>query len=45
MAKTKKTNKPQINTKHVNDETTSFVIPNTSTTIVVIDNHMAIIQV
>jgi hypothetical protein len=40
-----KTNKPQINTKHMNDKTTSFVIPNTRIATVAIDNHMAIIQV
>jgi hypothetical protein len=40
-----KTNKPQINIKPMNDKTTSFVIPNTSTTTIVINNHMAIIQV
>jgi hypothetical protein len=45
MAKTKKTNEPHINTKHVNDKTTSSVIPNTSTITIVINNHMAIIQV
>jgi hypothetical protein len=38
-------NKPQINTKPMNEETTSFVVPNISTTTVAIENHMAIIRV
>ncbi len=40
-----KTNKPHINTKALNEKTTTFVVPNISTTIVAIGNHMVVFQV
>ncbi len=40
-----KTNKPHINTRALNEKTTTFVVPNINTTIVAIDNHMVVIQV
>jgi hypothetical protein len=40
-----KTNKPHINTRALNEKTTTFVVLNISTTIVAIDNHMVVIQV
>ncbi len=38
-----KSNKPQINIKPIIDMSTMFIIPNISTTIIIIDNHMVII--
>jgi len=40
-----KTNKPDMNTKAVNEKAITFVVLDISTTIVAIYNHMAIIQV
>jgi hypothetical protein len=39
-----KTNKPQMDTRAVNEKATTFVVLDIST-IVAIDNHMVIIQV
>ncbi len=40
-----KNDKPHINTKPVNEKTTTFVIFDINTTTMVIDNHMVVIQV
>jgi hypothetical protein len=40
-----KTNKPRMNTKVENEKTTTYVVLDISTTLVAIDDHMAIIQV
>ncbi len=40
-----KINKPQMNTKAINEKTTTSVVHDINTTIVAIDNHMVVIQV
>ncbi len=40
-----KTNKPQMNTRAVNEKATTFVVPDISTIAMAIDNHMVVIQV
>jgi len=40
-----KINKPQMNTRAVNEKATTFVVPDISTIVVAIDNHMVVIQV
>ncbi len=40
-----KINKPQMNTRVVNEKATTFVVPDISTIAVAIDNHMVVIQV
>ncbi len=37
--------KPQINTKSVNEKVTKFVVLDIGITTIVIDNHMVVIQV
>jgi hypothetical protein len=37
--------KPYINIRSINEKTTTSIVPDIGTTIVVIDNHMVVIQV
>jgi hypothetical protein len=38
-----KSNRPQINTKPIIDMSIMFIVPNISTTVIIIDNHMVVI--
>ncbi len=38
-------NKPQINSRSINEKATTYVVPNIGTTTIVIENHMVVIQV
>ncbi len=40
-----KTNKPHMNTKVINEKTTTFVVLDINTTLVAIDDYMAKIQI